>query len=99
MKCNERHTGGSMTKRKAMARGVVVLLAVLALAGCSAMRHDKYCKWALPAWGAVAGGVGAGLGVAEGDRDGSSGEIAGAAAGGTIVGGLLGFLAGQYICE
>jgi outer membrane protein OmpA-like peptidoglycan-associated protein len=80
-------------------RSVIAVLAATALAGCSAMRHDKYCKWALPAWGAVAGGVGAGLGVGEGKNDPSDGEIAGAAVGGTLLGGLLGFVAGHYICE
>jgi len=30
---------------------IAVMLAVL-LAGCTAMRQDKYCKWALPVWGA-----------------------------------------------
>jgi outer membrane protein OmpA-like peptidoglycan-associated protein len=80
-------------------RRIIAVIAATALAGCSAMRHDKYCKWGMPAWGAVAGGTGAGLGVGLGDRDASDGEIAGAAVGGTLVGGLLGFLAGQYICE
>jgi len=88
-----------MTKRKATARGVAVLLAVLTSGGCSTMRHDKYCKWALPDWGAIAGGAGVGLGVSQGSDHASDGEIAGAAAGGTLAGGLLGFLAGQYLCE
>src|SRR5437870_4259612 len=80
-------------------RGVVAMIAVLALGGCSAMRHDKYCKWALPAWGAALGGAGAGLGVAKGDGDSGAPEIGGAAAGGAVVGGLLGWAAGQYLCE
>jgi OOP family OmpA-OmpF porin len=75
------------------------MIAVLALGGCSAMRHDKYCKWALPAWGAALGGAGAGLGVALGDNDSGAPEIGGAAAGGIVVGGLLGWAAGQYLCE
>ncbi|TMA49962.1 MAG: hypothetical protein E6J81_02105, partial [Deltaproteobacteria bacterium] len=66
-------------------RGVVAMVAVLALGGCSAMRHDKYCKWALPAWGAALGGAGAGLGVALGDNDSGAPEIGGAAAGGVLV--------------
>jgi OOP family OmpA-OmpF porin len=75
------------------------MVAVLALAGCSAMRHDKYCKWALPVWGAALGGAGAGLGVAKGHEDADAAEIGGAAAGGVLVGGLLGWAAGQYLCE
>jgi hypothetical protein len=63
------------------------------------MRHDKYCKWGLPVWGAVAGGTGAGLAVSEGADDPDSGAIAAAAVGGTIVGGLVGFLIGHYVCE
>jgi outer membrane protein OmpA-like peptidoglycan-associated protein len=80
-------------------RGVVAMIAVLALTGCSAMRHDKYCKWALPAWGAALGGVGAGLGVSEGSDGADAAEIGGAAAGGIVVGGLLGWAAGHYLCE
>ncbi|HLY38311.1 MAG TPA: hypothetical protein VKU61_09765, partial [Candidatus Binatia bacterium] len=79
--------------------GVVALVLVLTLGGCAGMRHDKYCKYALPAWGAVAGGTGAGLGVSQGSDHASDGEIAGAAVGGTIVGGLLGALVGHYVCE
>jgi OOP family OmpA-OmpF porin len=63
------------------------------------MRKDKYCRWGLPAWGAVAGGTGAGLGVSLGSDHASDGEIAGAAVGGTLAGGLLGALVGHYVCE
>jgi len=82
-------------------RGVVAVVAVtaLALSGCAEMRRDKYCKWGIPAWGAVAGGTGAGLGVGLGDDDASDGEIAGAAVGGTLVGGLLGWLVAHNVCE
>jgi outer membrane protein OmpA-like peptidoglycan-associated protein len=88
-------TGVSMVTK----RGVVALATLVALGGCSGMRHDKYCKWGLPAWGAVAGGTGAGLAVSEGTDDPDNGAIAGAAVGGTIVGGLIGFLVGHYVCE
>ena len=80
-------------------RGVVALVALLALGGCAGMRKDKYCKWALPAWGAVAGGTGVGLGVSKGSDHVSDGELAGAAAGGTLAGALLGALVGHYVCE
>src|SRR5262249_5138639 len=79
--------------------GVMVMIAVLALGGCAAMRRDRYCKWALPVWGAALGGAGAGMGVSKGVSDPSDAEIAGAAAGGAVAGGLLGWLAGHYICE
>ena len=78
---------------------VAVMLAVL-LAGCAAMRQDKYCKWALPVWGAALGGAGGGLGVSKsGDGDRNAAEIGGGAAGGAIAGGLLGWLVGHYVCE
>jgi len=78
---------------------VAVMLAVL-LAGCTAMRQDKYCKWALPVWGAALGGAGGGLGVSKsGDGDRNAAEIGGGAAGGAIAGGLLGWLVGHYVCE
>ena len=77
---------------------VVVMLAVL-LAGCSAMRQDKYCKWALPVWGAVLGGVGGGLGVSETGDHRTDAERAGGAVGGTLAGGLIGWLVGHYVCE
>src|SRR5437867_7960332 len=78
---------------------VAVMLAVLA-AGCTAMRQDKYCKWALPVWGAALGGAGGGLGVSKsGDGDRNAAEIGGGAAGGAIAGGLLGWLVGHYVCE
>ena len=80
-------------------RGVVAMIAVLALTGCSAMRHDKNCKWALPVWGAALGGAGAGLGVSLGHGDADAAEIGGSAAGGILVGGLLGWAAGHYLCE
>jgi outer membrane protein OmpA-like peptidoglycan-associated protein len=76
---------------------IAVLLAVT-LAGCAPMRRDPYCKYAMPAWGAVMGGVGAGLGVGLGS-DASDGAKAGAAVGGTAAGGLLGWLVGHYVCE
>jgi len=80
-------------------RRVVALVVVVALAGCSAMRRDKYCKVALPVWGAALGGAGAGLGVGLGHDDADAAEIGGAAAGGMLLGGLLGFAAGQALCE
>jgi OmpA-OmpF porin, OOP family len=81
-------------------KNAIAVLLVVTLAGCTAMRQDKYCKWAFPVWGAALGGVGGGLGTAKsGDGDRSSGEIAGGAVGGTIVGGLLGWLVGHYVCE
>jgi len=40
---------------------IAILLAVT-LAGCAAMRQDPHCRWAMPVWGAVAGGTGAGGG-------------------------------------
>ena len=77
---------------------IAVMLAVL-LAGCSAMRQDKFCRCALPIWGAALGGAGGGLAASKIGDGRSDGEIAGAAVGGTIAGGLLGWLAGHYICE
>ncbi len=79
-------------------RGIVALLAVVALVGCGPMRNDKYCKWGIPAWGAAMGGVGAGLGVSEGHHA-SDGEIAGAAVGGTLVGAGLGALVAHFVCQ
>ncbi len=81
-----------------MKPSIAILLAVT-LAGCAGMRHDRYCKWALPAWGVAAGGVAAGLGVSQSDSDPSSGQIAGAAAGGAMAGGILGAIIGHYVCE
>ena len=63
------------------------------------MRQDKYCKVALPVWGAAVGGAGAGLGVGLGHKDSDAGEIGGSTAGGMLLGGLLGYFAGQYLCE
>jgi len=83
-------------------RGVVAVAAFTALAalgGCAGMRRDKYCKWGIPAWGAVAGGTAAGLGVGLGADDPSDAEIAGSAVGGTLVGGLLGWLVAHNVCE
>src|SRR5262245_61228428 len=77
---------------------IAVLLAVT-LAGCAPMRRDPYCKYALPAWGAVMGGTGAGLGVGLGADGASNGEIAGAAVGGTVAGGLLGRPVRHYVSE
>src|SRR5689334_14418098 len=77
---------------------IAILLAVT-LAGCAAMRQDPHCKWAMPVWGAVAGGTGVGLGVGLGSDHATDGEIAGAAVGGTLAGGALGWLVGHYICE
>ncbi len=81
-----------------MVRKSASVMLVVLLAGCTAMRQDKYCKWALPVWGVALGGTGGGLGVSKsGDRD--AAETAGGAAGGAIAGGLLGWLIGHYVCE
>ena len=80
-------------------RTSIAILLAATLTGCAAMRQDPHCKWALPAWGAVAGGTGAGLGVGLGSDHATDGEIAGAAVGGTLAGGALGWLVGHYICE
>jgi OOP family OmpA-OmpF porin len=82
-----------------LSRTSIAMLLAVTLTGCAGMRHDPYCKWALPAWGAAAGGTGAGLGVGLGASDPSDGEIAGAAVGGAVAGGLLGWLVGHYVCE
>ena len=61
-----------------MVRKSASVMLVVLLAGCTAMRQDKYCKWALPVWGAALGGTGGGLGVSKsGDRD--AAETAGGA--------------------
>jgi outer membrane protein OmpA-like peptidoglycan-associated protein len=83
---------------RSMRTPIAILLAVT-LPGCAAMRQDPHCRWAMPVWGAVAGGTGAGLGVGLGSDHASDGEIAGAAVGGTLAGGALGWLVGHYICE
>jgi len=75
------------------------MLLAVTLAGCAPMRRDPYCKWAMPAWGAVLGGAGSGLGVSLGSDHAGAGEIAGATAGGVVAGGLLGALVGHYVCE
>src|SRR5439155_772557 len=68
-----------------MVRKSASVMLVVLLAGCTAMRQDKYCKWALPVWGAALGGTGGGLGVSKsGDRD--AAETAGGAGGGAIAG-------------
>src|SRR2546430_12281273 len=78
-----------------MVRKSASVMLVVLLAGCTAMRQDKYCKWALPVWGAALGGTGGGLGVSKrGDRD--AAEAARGAAGGAIAGGPLGRRIGQY---
>ena len=81
------------------ARGVVAVVTVLALGGCSSIRKDQYCRWGLPAWGAAMGAAGAGFGVGKGADDPSNGEIAGATVGGALAGGLIGALVGYYVCE
>ena len=80
-------------------RTSVAILIAVAASGCTQMRRDRYCKYALPAWGAALGGAGAGLGVSQGSDHASAPEIGGAAAGGILAGGLLGALAGHYFCE
>ena len=80
-------------------RTSVAILIAVAASGCTQMRRDRYCKYALPAWGAALGGAGAGLGVSQGSDHASAPEIGGAAAGGILAGGLLGALVGHYFCE
>jgi OOP family OmpA-OmpF porin len=80
-------------------KSALAVLLAFTLAGCTAMRQDKWCKWALPIWGAALGGVGGGLGTSETGDSRSTGEIAGGAAGGTLLGGALGWLVGHYVCE
>src|SRR5437016_13783703 len=81
-------------------KNAVAVMAVALQEGCTAMRQDKYCKWALPVWGAALGGAGGGLGVSKsGDGDRNAAEIGGGAAGGAMAGGLLGALVGHYLCE
>jgi OOP family OmpA-OmpF porin len=80
-------------------KSAVAVMLVVLLAGCAAMRQDKYCKWGLPIWGAVLGGVGGGLATSETGDGRTDAERAGGAVGGTIAGGLLGWLVGHYVCE
>src|SRR5438034_5071819 len=87
------------TRRMLLKRTSVAILIAVAASGCTSMRRDRYCKYALPAWGAALGGAGAGLGVSQGSDHASAPEIGGAAAGGILAGGLLGALAGHYFCE
>src|SRR5437667_417019 len=70
------------TRRMLLKRTSVAILIAVAASGCTQMRRDRYCKYALPAWGAALGGAGAGLGVSQGSDHASAPEIGGAGAGG-----------------
>ena len=82
----------------------VGLLAVFMVTGCTAVRQDERCKWALPltsaALGTLAGGLISAYAVNHGDSGGSKNwEIAAGTGAGLLAGSLVGLLAGHLLCE